>query len=215
MARRASDTDDVLEERNEGRAAVLDAAARAFMHDGYAGTSIDDVAEQLGGTKGRVYHYYRSKADLFFDVHSESMRQNFEGAGAIAHEGGSPIDRLERMVRAHALLMMTHLPYQRVSVLGVEMHLAGNTTSKQRATLRDAIARRDEYERLFVQVVEDGIAAGEIRPLDAALVVKGLLGALNWITIWYRPREADTDESRVRIAEEMTTYLISGLRRRG
>lgn len=201
------------DDRSEGRSAVLEAAAKAFMRDGYAATSIDDVADELGATKGRVYYYYRSKADLFFDVHRESMRQNLDGAGAIAKAGGSPIERIEAMVRAHALLMMTHLPYQRVSVLGVEMHLAGSTTRKQRATLREIIALRDEYEGLFVQVVEEGIAAGEIRPLDAKLAVKALLGALNWITVWYQQRSADTDASRARIADEMTACLINGLRR--
>lgn len=201
------------DDRSEGRSAVLEAAAKAFMRDGYAATSIDDVADELGATKGRVYYYYRSKADLFFDVHRESMRQNLEGAGAIAKAGGSPIERVAAMVRAHALLMMTHLPYQRVSVLGVEMHLAGSTTRKQRATLREIIALRDEYEGLFVQVVEEGMAAGEIRPLDANLAVKALLGALNWITVWYQQRSGDTAASRARIADEMTAYLINGLRR--
>lgn len=208
-----TDIADRAEERPEGRAAVLDAAARAFMREGYAATSIDDVAAELGATKGRIYYYYRSKADLFFDVHRESMRQNLEGAGAIAREEGSPVGRLERMVRAHALLMMTHLPFQRCSVLGVEMHLAGSTTHKQRETLRQIIALRDEYEGLFVRVVEEGIAAGEVRELDAKLVVKALLGALNWITVWYRQRETDTDSSRARIADEIAAYQINGLKR--
>lgn len=212
---RVEDGSEGPEERIGGRVAVLEAAAKAFMRNGFAGTSIDDIADELGGTKGRVYYYYRSKADLFFDVHRESMRQNLEGVGAIAKETGLPIGRLERMVRAHAMMMMTHLPYQRVAVLGVEMHLAGSTTRKQRETLREVIALRDEYEHLFVRMVEDGMAAEEIRPLDAALVVKGLLGALNWITIWYQQRDTDTEESRARIADEMTVYLINGLRRTG
>lgn len=210
-----NDVDNRAEARPEGREAVLDAAARAFMRQGYAATSIDDVAEELGATKGRIYYYYRSKADLFFDVHRESMRQNLEGTGAIAREGGSPVGRLERMVRAHALLMMTHLPFQRCSVLGVEMHLAGSTTRRQRETLHEIIALRDEYEGLFVRVVEEGIAAGEVRELDAKLVVKALLGALNWITVWYRQRDTDTEESRARIADEIAAYLIDGLRRSG
>lgn len=210
-----TEIEDKAAERPEGRAAVLEAAARAFMREGYSATSIDDVAEELGATKGRIYYYYRSKADLFFDVHRESMRQNLDGAGAIAREGGSPVARLERMVRAHALLMMTHLPFQRCSVLGVEMHLAGSTTLRQRETLRQIIALRDQYEGLFVAVIEEGIAAGEVRELDARLVVKALLGALNWITVWYRQRETDSEASRGRIADEVAAYLIDGLRRAG
>ncbi|MCP1335325.1 TetR/AcrR family transcriptional regulator [Futiania mangrovi] len=201
------------DDKADGRAAVLEAAARAFMQDGYAATSIDDVAGLLGATKGRVYYYYRSKADLFFDVHRESMRQNMEGAGRIALEDAPALDRLERMVRAHALLMMTHLPFQRVSVLGVEMHLAGSTTPRQRKTLNEIVELRDAYEQRFVDVISQGIAEGAIRPLDVKMVVRGLLGALNWITVWYRPREGETDADRARMADELTTYLINGLRR--
>ncbi|MDX5361825.1 MAG: TetR/AcrR family transcriptional regulator [Alphaproteobacteria bacterium] len=201
------------DDKADGRAAVLEAAARAFMQDGYAATSIDDVAGLLGATKGRVYYYYRSKADLFFDVHRESMRQNMEGAGRIALEDAPALDRLERMVRAHALLMMTHLPFQRVSVLGVEMHLAGSTTPRQRKTLNEIVDLRDAYERRFVDVISQGIADGAIRPLDVKMVVRGLLGALNWITVWYRPRAGETDANRERMADELTTYLINGLRR--
>lgn len=206
-----ADVEDSEAERREGGAAVLEAAARAFMRQGYAATSIEDVADLLGATKGRIYHYYRSKADLFFDVHRESMRQNLEGAGVIARESGSPVDRLRRMVRAHAQLMMSHLPFQRCSVLGVEMHLAGSTTRKQRETLRRIIALRDEYEGLFVGVIEEAIAAGEVHPLDAKLVAKAMLGGLNWITVWYRQRDSDTEAGRGRIADEITAYLVGGL----
>ena len=47
---------------------ILQAAAELFMAYGYTATSIDAVAERLGATKGRIYHHWRSKADLYFDV---------------------------------------------------------------------------------------------------------------------------------------------------
>ena len=65
-----------LSDIEPGKALVLQAAADCFMDAGFSATSIDDVAARLGATKGRVYHYYRSKADLFFDVHRTGMRIN-------------------------------------------------------------------------------------------------------------------------------------------
>jgi hypothetical protein len=44
------------------------------------------------------------------------------------------------------------------------------------------------------------------------VVTKALLGGLNRITVWYRERETDTEASRAHIADEITTYLIRGLR---
>src|SRR3546814_4492904 len=54
--------------KKEGRARIPEAAAGAFMERGYAATTLDDIAALLGNTKGQIYHYYRSKLDLYFDV---------------------------------------------------------------------------------------------------------------------------------------------------
>src|SRR5690554_6407230 len=84
------------------REEILDAAALAFMQKGFTATSIDDVADSLGATKGRIYHYYRSKTDIFIDVHLEALRQLLENVGAIALRKELPPDRrLFLMCREH------------------------------------------------------------------------------------------------------------------
>lgn len=52
---------------------ILDAAARAFMRQGFAATSLDRVSDEIGATKGAIYYYYRSKSELFFAVHRRGM----------------------------------------------------------------------------------------------------------------------------------------------
>ncbi|MGD9915173.1 MAG: TetR/AcrR family transcriptional regulator [Rhizobiaceae bacterium] len=56
-----------FEERtvDSSRADILRTAALCFMERGYYATSIDDVARKLGATKGRIYHHFPSKGDLF------------------------------------------------------------------------------------------------------------------------------------------------------
>src|SRR3954471_12026127 len=56
---------------------ILAKAAECFMEQGFHATTIDDVARRLGSTKGRIYHHYASKTDLFFDVHREGMDRLF------------------------------------------------------------------------------------------------------------------------------------------
>ena len=53
---------------DSSRSAILEAAARCFHERGYAATSIDDVARALNSTKGRIYHHFESKADLFAEI---------------------------------------------------------------------------------------------------------------------------------------------------
>jgi TetR/AcrR family transcriptional repressor of mexJK operon len=47
------------------RRAILDVAAAAFLEDGFAATSMSSIASRLGGSKGTLYNYYRSKEELF------------------------------------------------------------------------------------------------------------------------------------------------------
>lgn len=47
------------------RKALVEAAAKRFASDGHAGTSLDDVAGDVGTTKGAVYHHFKDKKALF------------------------------------------------------------------------------------------------------------------------------------------------------
>jgi AcrR family transcriptional regulator len=208
-ARILGPTDDVPE---DGRAEILRAAAVAFMANGYAATSIDTVADGLGATKGRVYYYYRSKTDLFFDIHRQAMTMNLAVMRPLAESPRPASERLFSMAHAHAMLVMEHLPTQRVLNQGVELHLSGRTTPAQREVLTELMEMRNCFEQLYVGVLKDGVAARQFRALEPRLAVMPLLGALNWMTVWYHPRPDETAKARDRIADEMANFVLQAVR---
>ena len=63
-------------------------------------------------------------------------------------------------------------------------------------------ARRDYFESLFRDIVVAGIAAGEFRQVDAAIVTKAMLGAHNWVGVWFREGGRLTGEE---VADVMVT----------
>lgn len=201
-----------LLEGDEGsRGEILDAAAEAFMRKGFAAASIDDVAEILGCTKGRIYHHYRSKADIFFDVHKRGMAMDLHAVRSCMVEGRDALDQLFEMAVAHLMVVMSQIAYQRVAVQGLEMHLAGQTTPAQRKTLRSILTMRDEYEGLFSAEIARGIETGQLPEQDVRLVVKAFMGALNWTTIWYRQRRNQSQAERRRMAEDIARFALRGL----
>ena len=119
--------------------------------------------------------------------------------------------RLEKMAHAHTLLMMEHLPYLRVAAQGLEFHLSGRTTEEERAEMKAITAMRDRNEQLYIKVLQDGVAAGEFREVDTRIVVKPLLGALNWTSRWYQPRSNETKAHRERLAAEITRFAVHAL----
>src|SRR5258708_8438615 len=47
------------------REAILDVAQQVFLKEGYAAASMSTIAARLGGSKGTLYNYFRSKEELF------------------------------------------------------------------------------------------------------------------------------------------------------
>jgi AcrR family transcriptional regulator len=192
-----------------GRMEIVAAAAAVFSERGYAATSIDDIADRLGASKGRVYHYYRSKADVFLDVHRVAMETMLDRIGPLVSAEGDASERLGQMAREHARLLMAEFEMQVVAVQGVEMHLLQRGSDAHRAATAEVIRMRDEYEQLFVDVLTAGVDAGEFRAAPPRLLSKVVLGALNWITMWYRP-ESGTDPEG--IADQFATFVVEGVR---
>ncbi len=65
------DDADFRSPRDERRQAMVAIASDVFMEEGYAATSMSAIAARLGGSKGTLYNYFRSKAALFTAVVEE------------------------------------------------------------------------------------------------------------------------------------------------
>lgn len=191
---------------------LLDAAAKAFTIYGFAAASIDLIASHIGATKGSVYYHYRSKIDLFFAVHKRAMIMNLKVQIPVVTDNTlAPAEKLHHMAYLHAMLMMDTIYYQRVTVQGVELHQSISTTPMEREALAEVIAMRDAYEDLFTDAIKEGILAGAFATLNPSLAAKGILGMLNWITVWYRPREIEAADFRQNVAKQLAMQAINGI----
>lgn len=193
------------------RREILEAAAACFMEQGFHATSIDVVARRMGATKGRVYHHYQSKVDLFFDVHRMGMDLLFGAVQPAMQAAGDPLQVLAAMMKAHALALFEHHAFESVVVQGVQLHRFGALTPGQRQELDAQIAMRDAFEALFKQQAAAARAAGLLADLDVSIAVKTLLGGLQWSLIWYRPGTDDSPATRQRLADAMVQTLMQGL----
>ena len=56
---------DLKTARDRRRDAIIDVAREVFFEEGYAAASMSSIAARLGGSKGTLYNYFRSKDELF------------------------------------------------------------------------------------------------------------------------------------------------------
>jgi AcrR family transcriptional regulator len=156
-------------------------ASELFHANGYAGTSVRDIAKALDIQAASMYAHVASKEDVLWSI-VDSAAAAFERAAdqALADAGtGDPVDRLAALVEGH-VEVVTADP-QRSSVFVTEWrHLSAD----RRARIG---ARRDAYEHRFRELIRDGTSTGAFRATDDALAATFLLTALNGIAAWYRP----------------------------
>ena len=201
------------EAEHTAREEIIGAAAELFMDLGYAATSIDAIAEKLGATKGRIYHYYRSKAQVFFDVQITAMKHLFAIVEPIARSGVPPEVKLEQMARAHLELILRELPIQKVSVQGLQRHVLQGGGFRQAKVLQHIAQLRDDYEQMFAEVLDEGTRRQLFDDLPPRLLSKPFFGALNWVTVWYRPRRIQTDEEIKTIVDALVAFAMRGVRK--
>lgn len=77
------------------RRRILDAATELFVERGFAGTSIRDIAEHLGMTKGSLYYHFSSKEDLLLAM-LDPLLSAIEEFVAAARSTGTPTPALVR-----------------------------------------------------------------------------------------------------------------------
>jgi AcrR family transcriptional regulator len=159
-------------------AEILSAALASFAEHGFAATRLDDVAARAGVTKGTLYLYFDGKEELFKAVVRQELVPNLERAEAmVAGSAAQSLDLLEQLVRTVARIIGSPLG----AIPKLVLTEAGNFPDLARF-YRDAVV--DRGKALFRKVIERGIAAGELRPVDVDNTVTCILAPLLLAALW-------------------------------
>src|SRR5256885_16671787 len=103
------------ERKAHTRAELIGAAARVFARRGYHGTTVDDVAEEAGFTKGAFYSNFESKEDVFVELVADRGR-NWTLAVARAHQGEEPLpERLRKGGKGVTPMVEQHTGWVRLA----------------------------------------------------------------------------------------------------
>src|ERR1700749_1891570 len=73
--------------RGQRREAILNVAREVFFEEGYAAASMSSIAARLGGSKGTLYNYFKSKEELFEAHINDRCCCNAESIFAFPMEG--------------------------------------------------------------------------------------------------------------------------------
>jgi AcrR family transcriptional regulator len=163
---------------------LLIVAAQAFHRHGYKGATLKEIAEAGGILPGSIYHYFRSKEDLFVEVHDEGFREINAALDQALARVKDPRQRLETACAIHLKLLVSANALAGFTGSSLFAHDLGMLT-------RRLIKVRDAYEARFRTMID----ALELPPhVSRRLFRLGLLGALNWTQVWYKRNKQSPSE---------------------
>jgi AcrR family transcriptional regulator len=125
------------------RQALIAAARQLFGEQGYAATSVDEIARQAGVTKGALYHHFRDKDDLFRAVVEDVKREVTDVVGAAFLTATAENETMQSLVLGCRAFIEAHLDpaVQRISIIDARSVLDATTRRALDARYEVAVVR--------------------------------------------------------------------------
>jgi AcrR family transcriptional regulator len=188
---------------SQRREQLLEAALRLFADQGYHGTAVGDICDDLGVGKGVFYWYFKSKEELFKELLRTHLFQLRRAQQTAIKEAQNPVDRIERGIRAsidfyrldpgYVSLVRTAARYE---------EFAGVLQEGQETVVSDTAIH-----------IKEGMAAGKIRHGDPELMAHGILGAIYHFVETYFGTESGAVNDRPQLADEAVAFCLTGVLR--
>lgn len=182
---------------------ILEIAQRLFCENGYAATSIRDIAKAANVEPASLYSHINGKEELL-DRTCFMMADKFlTGIDDVNDIYFDAAQKLKMAVDTHINILTNHLD---ASV--VFQHEWRYLSDERKA---EFIELRNKYEEGFRVIVQTGIDEGIFNEVDVKFATLALLSSLNWIVEWY---DKDGDLTPSEIADRLYQFVLTGLKKR-
>ncbi|MGH2820798.1 MAG: TetR/AcrR family transcriptional regulator [Actinomycetota bacterium] len=183
------------------REQVMEVATRLFAEQGYHGTTVGDICDELGVGKGVFYWYLDSKEGLFQELLKSALYRLRRAQQSAIEDVEDPVERIQRGIRAS-------IEYFR----GQPAILALLRTAARYEKFANDLNRGQEVVVADTALhIKAGMADGLIRHGDPELMAHGILGAILHFVETYFGTEAGAVEDRPQLAEEAVAFCLRGV----
>jgi len=158
---------------------LLAAAAMLFRKKGYAGTTVRDLAAEVGILSGSIFHHFKNKDEILFGVMKEVVSAMNASLEQILALESDPAEKVRALIE-NELVFIHGSPGDASAVLVYEWRAL--SADKQVLILE----QRDVYEAMWLDALEEAREAGLTR-IESDVLRQLLHGAVAWSVNWYEP----------------------------
>ena len=182
---------------------ILEAAAQIFSQKGFHAASMQDIAQAVHLRKASLYHHVNNKQEILVSILDQALDLLIERMTKVMEQPLSPDEKLRQAMISYLQAMLEHRDL--ASVLLLE-HRSLEPDLHARH-----IPRRDRFEQLWRDLIQEGLEQGQFSCIDIDLTARALLGVMNWTITWYLPEGRLTYED---IANQFADLFLNGLMKR-
>ncbi|WHX98796.1 TetR/AcrR family transcriptional regulator [Neobacillus sp. DY30] len=181
---------------------ITEHSINLFEKRGFKETSIQDIVDSMGVTKGTFYYYFSSKEELLMDIQLGYINYLLEKQRKILDDNKSCKEKLFDIV--YMLISNIKIKGSAAKIFFREM----KNLNEERLAL--IVPKRDEFRLNVEKILNEGIQNGEFQAdLNAHIVTFGILGASNWSYQWFNPEGPSTDRE---VAEIFVEMILEGIK---
>lgn len=184
------------------RRAIMDAAKALFATQGFAATTVRQIARKVSMKAGSLYYHFGGKEEILFAILDEGNRFLLEGADQVMRSKAKDAPTTLRHLVLEHMRILASDPAQFMVVTRELNRLRGDRKQK-------VMAQREQYERMIQGLLTRGIKERTFKDCNVKVVSFGLIAMLNGVAYWFRPQgKLSMDQ----IAEQYSRVLLDGLR---
>jgi TetR/AcrR family transcriptional regulator, cholesterol catabolism regulator len=163
------------------REAILQHALALFDSQGFANTSLDDIARETGVKREAIYYYFKNRAEILLSIIRPQSEALVEGLRVIVDSEADAATKLYLAIKNHLQRFDRHCLEMTISLRDVYLDDAKDVRAEMDQTWR-------RYEGMWTRIIAGGQASGEFAHCgDPKMIAFAILGMCNWLARWYDP----------------------------
>ena len=180
-------------------AVIRQVGLRLIFRHGFMAMSLRQLAAEVGIQPASLYNHIATKQALLFNLihdHLVALLEHCDAAVAAAAPGA--VERLRAFVAQHLLYHLEKK--QEVFVANFELR------ALDPANYSRIVAMRRAYEERLIELLEEGVAAGEMDLRDTRIAAYAILAMLTGACTWYKPDGRLTKAEMVDLHTDMVLH---------
>lgn len=183
-------------------AKLTQVSVQLFADQGYSQTSVQQIVDAAGVTKGALYHYFKSKDDLLFGIYDRLLSLQLANLNEIVGRG-LDAEATVRLVCEDVIVTSIDGLHE-----GTVFFRSQDMLSPARQT--EVKRRRREYNDAFEAILVRGQAEGVFRSdIPRPLLIANFFSDAHYLSQWYSP---GGQLSKEQVAGELTDLYLAGLK---